>query len=357
MKLSLSLQNFRSYTHCAFSLDTWHVGLWGDNGAGKTNCLEALSLFAPGRGFHRSSLTHMAKRGSPTWSVRMTYEDSDGPLEFQTLTLENQPQKRQIYRNQVPLKTQWSLQEDIQILWSTPAMQTLFSHTSSVRRDAFHRFISTVFPEYGPCLTRYLSAMRERMRGLMDPEFSPLWLESLEHQMAQCALKIGSWQKEWSRRMNILVTDHIDTAFSQPMYHLPQEKENLSAQDYQQKLCSMRFHDRKACKTLWGVHRHNIEVYHPQGSEAKDTSSGQQKSLLLSTILGLAWWMSCQKDKISLLLLDDVMAHLDGVHREALLAEVKKLSMHVWMTGTDQSFFQSLEPEARWCVREGTVQR
>src|SRR3954462_11077236 len=66
----LALTHFRNYRSASLQAGADMVALVGANGAGKTNCLEAVSCFAPGRGLRRATLEDVAdNQGDGSWAV------------------------------------------------------------------------------------------------------------------------------------------------------------------------------------------------------------------------------------------------------------------------------------------------
>ena len=75
----LMLQDFRSYQHASLDFEKRLIALTGENGAGKTNVLEALSLFTPGRGLRRIELGDMVRHGAEAgFSLSLSLESTDG---------------------------------------------------------------------------------------------------------------------------------------------------------------------------------------------------------------------------------------------------------------------------------------
>ena len=133
----LSLADFRSYADAAFTLGDGFVLLTGENGAGKTNALEAVSLLSPGRGLRGASLGEMARKGGAGgFAVAADLRastDGEGEIRVGTGTLAGAPERRQVRINGAPASAN-SLSEWLSVLWLTPAMDRLFVDTASARR-------------------------------------------------------------------------------------------------------------------------------------------------------------------------------------------------------------------------------
>src|SRR6056300_1948787 len=68
---TLLLSHFRSHKLARLTFDQRPVAIYGNNGSGKTNILEAISLFSPGRGLRRASAEDMARRPEHIgWKLR-----------------------------------------------------------------------------------------------------------------------------------------------------------------------------------------------------------------------------------------------------------------------------------------------
>ena len=80
-------------------------------------------------------------------------------------------------------------------------------------------------------------------------------------------------------------------------------------------------------------------IYAPKNMPARDASTGEQKALLIGLVLAHANLVAEMTGITPLLLLDEVIAHLDPDRRIALFDELAKLGAQVWMTGADPAAF------------------
>ena len=101
-----------------------------------------------------------------------------------------------------------------------------------------------------------------------------------------------------------------------------------------------RARDAAAGRTLDGPHLTDLQVvYAPKNMPARDASTGEQKALLIGLVLAHATLVAEMTGIVPLLLLDEVIAHLDPNRRKALFDELAKLGAQVWMTGADPAAF------------------
>ena len=131
---SIKIINFRSYENFGLEFSGKPVGIIGDNGIGKTNILEAISLFSPGRGMRNASFSEMIKdNNSKPWGVssevlsdKKKYKISSG--------IKEQLRGSDIKVNEKKISGSSLLPEIILISWLTPSMDRIFNETPSYRR-------------------------------------------------------------------------------------------------------------------------------------------------------------------------------------------------------------------------------
>ena len=127
----LTLTDFRSYAAATIAPGPGFNILAGENGAGKTNILEAVSLLSPGRGLRGSTLGEMARtQGAGGFGVSVRLSED---VELATGTLPTAPERRQVRINGAAASAN-ALSEWLSILWLTPAMDRLFAEGASARR-------------------------------------------------------------------------------------------------------------------------------------------------------------------------------------------------------------------------------
>ena len=91
-------------------------------------------------------------------------------------------------------------------------------------------------------------------------------------------------------------------------------------------------------------------IHAGKGIPAADASTGEQKALLIGLVLAHAGLLTEMSGFAPVLLLDEVIAHLDPARRAALYGEVEKLGAQVWITGADPAAFTEIETRARFFV-------
>ena len=341
----LCLTDFRNHAGLVLTPGPGFVVLTGENGAGKTNVLEAVSLLAPGRGLRRAPLSDMqAQNGPGGFGIAATLAAEAGDVDIATGTLSSAPDRRQV-RVQGAAATANTLGEWLTVLWLTPAMDRLFVEPAGERRRFLDRLTLALEPGHAHHAARYEAAMRARNRLLAAEEpADPEWVTALEMQMAEHGGAI-----EAARRHAVtLLGDRLATAAEGPFARAALSLEGWTgdAGSLLVALRQNRSRDAAAGRALAGPHRADLAVTHLGKAQAAAlASTGEQKALLLGIVLAHAELVAERTGHAPVLLLDEVAAHLDPIRRAALFERLAGRGQ-VWMTGTEPALFAAIDTAA-----------
>ena len=343
----LTLTDFRSYAAATIEPGPGFVLLSGENGAGKTNVLEAVSLLTPGRGLRGAALSEMARiGGSGAFAIAARL----GPVEVGTGTLPAAPERRQVRVNGAPASVN-SLSEWLSVLWLTPAMDRLFLGSTSDRRRFLDRLVLAVEPSHAHHAARYEAAMRARNKLLADDHWDETWLASLEIAMAEHGLELARARDRTVAALEQRLAAAPSDEFASAEIHLQGWEEG----DLAAILQANRARDAAAGRAIAGPHRQDLAVLHRTKSmPAARSSTGEQKALLLGLILAHAELVTERRGEPPLLLLDEVAAHLDPKRRSALFERLSGRGQ-VWMTATEPGLFEGIAQASRFHVENGRI--
>jgi len=338
----LSLVDFRSYADAAIAPGAGFVVLTGENGAGKTNILEAVSLLAPGRGLRRAALSEMARDGG-NGGFAVSAMLAEGDVTIGTGTLADAPDRRQVRVNGASASAS-ALADWVSILWLTPAMDRLFAEGAANRRRFLDRLVLALHPGHAVHSTRYEAAMRARTKLLGgDDTPDPAWLTALEAQMDEHGRVVAAARAETVASLGLRLADTPEGPFARAGLAL----EGWPDGDLAAELARSRSLDARAGRALVGPHRQDLAVTHlGKGQPAERCSTGEQKALLLGLVLAHADLVAERVRRRPLLLLDEVAAHLDPLRRAALFDRLDGGGGQVWMTGTEDALFDGLPATA-----------
>lgn len=349
----LTLTDFRSHAHAGITAGAGLVVITGDNGAGKTNILDAISLLAPGRGLRGAALSDAARRDGPGgWSVAATLASREGEVQLGTGVAAAAPDRRLVRVNGAAA-TAAALADWLALVWLTPAMDRLFSEASASRRRFLDRLVLALHPGHGAQVNRYEAAMRERTRLLTaDTPADPVWLAGLEADMAAHGAALAAARADVVAALAEALAQAPDGPFARPLIAL----EGNDADDLAARLARGRARDAAAGRAVEGPHRADMIVTHAaKAMPAANCSTGEQKALLVAIVLAHAALVAERSGRPPILLLDEIAAHLDASRRAALFARLTAMGVQAWMTGTDPALFAGVE--GSWLQLAGGVLR
>lgn len=369
----LALQDFRNYVSLQLRLDGRHVCLFGANGSGKTNLMEAVSMLSPGRGLRGAEFTDLIRRdaeGEPARSWALSADVRDGDIDRKlalSLERDDQGRSKRTARLDGVNTSQNDLGELMRIIWLTPSMDRVFAGPAGDRRRFLDRQVLAHFPSHAAAGAAYEKAMRQRNALLERGRPDPIWLDALELGMASAGAAMALHRVDAVKVMQEAILARPEGAFPKALIDLDGQFETRAADgvaltDIEQEIAAQlrenRSRDQAAGRTTEGVHRTDLRVIHaPKGQPADQCSTGEQKALLIGLILANAQALFERDFAPSpLLLLDEAAAHLDSDRRAALYDELTALGGQAWLTGTDRSLFDAFGDRAqRFEVSDGAV--
>lgn len=344
----LTLSHFRSHKRVVVECDTRPVALFGDNGTGKTNLIEAISLFSPGRGFRRASVAEMARQPEAIgWKLSGVLQTPTQHYELDVTCQDDAPRQVRIDGKSVP---QTALSRIVRVLWLIPSMDRLWIEGTEGRRRFLDRLTLSLFPDHGDATLAYEKAMRQRNQLLKDMVRDAHWYIALEKQMAEAGTQIHANRVATIQTLSAAQAQS-QSGFPTAELELQQAEGEMpnSPGDLADALAESRFRDLAAGRTLVGPHRTDLlGTFAAKGVPAKACSTGEQKALLISLILANARALRDDIGAPPLLLLDEVAAHLDADRRAALYDEICALGAQAWMTGTGSELFTDLGDRAQY---------
>ena len=366
MKLrSVYLENFRSYKKLNIKIkNIKFVILTGKNGSGKTNILEAISFLSPGKGFKNCRLDEVINTNSNSnqSSIFFTIEDKNEKNEigigFFNESKDDKFQARKVIRlNGKKLTKQSNLPNLVSLIWLIPEMDIFFRTNSLFRRKFIDRCIFNLNPDYLDYLRIYEKNLKERNKILKDlcaNDFfyikgknleKDLWLEKIEERLVNEGIKIFLERIKFSNDFNSLSNNF--KSFPRIKIFLKGKIEKLFSSEnletikkiYLQKLLNCRKVDSIKGSISYGPNKSDLKVIFLKKKKlAEKCSTGEQKIILISLIIKFCKLMNNKKN-YPLLLLDEVVAHLDNKVKLCLFEELKTLKNQVWMSGSDISLF------------------
>ena len=355
------LRDFRSYPSLDLAVTAATVVVTGENGSGKTNLVEAISLFAQGRGLRRADLGTCVRRGGGGgFAVSAEVAGADGAVQLGSgLEPSLEPGMAAARRFRVerePVASARAFADHLRLVWLTPAMDGLFSAAPGERRRFLDRLVLAVDAEHGTRVAAMERALRQRNKVLENGwRADPTWLDAIEREVAGLGVAVAAARSDTVARLGVLLAARRDTSFPWAGVALAGEVELLCADHpalevedrFRALLKANRGADAAAGRALIGPQAADLAVRHgPKDVEAGLCSTGEQKALLIGLVIAHARLVADLSGIAPVILLDEIAAHLDAERRQALYAELAALPGQVWMTGADAHAFAGVGPDA-----------
>jgi DNA replication and repair protein RecF len=337
----------------------------GQNGAGKTNVLEAISLLSAGRGFRGAVLGELQKfahektvEATMPWSIYAEGMGIQGEFTIGTgadiqRNITGKSDKRIVKINGEQQRGQNALSSYIAVQWLVPSQDQTFSSGSTSRRNFLDDLTSFLLPVHNEVLPKFEYSKSERKKLLERKIFDDAWLRSIETKMAEYAVSIAANRLEAISLLQNSINQLDDAIFPKAMIGINGVVEELmqsggSALDaeekYRELLKNSRPQDTDSGRTNLGTHRSDMVVFHSgKNLPAELCSTGEQKALLLSITMASVLAKRHLSRVTPILLLDEVIAHLDERKRAEFFDVLSELKAQVWLTGTEAEFFSNLQ--------------
>jgi len=368
----LTLTHFRNYRAASLETRGNVIVLAGPNGAGKTNCIEAISFLSPGRGLRRANLEDVAdNKGDGSWAVSAEVEGALGLATLGTgidAPVADASVSRRCRIDREPVASATAFGDHLRMVWLTPTMDGLFLGPASERRRFFDRLVLAIDSEHSARVSALDRSLRSRNRLLEVRNYDDHWCDAIERETAELAVAVAAMRGQTAARLAAMLRARGEaSAFPSAEIVLDGWMENAlmsepatSVEDrYREILRAGRARDAIAGRTLDGPHLTDLQVvYAPKNVPAREASTGEQKALLIGLVLAHAGLVAEMTGITPLLLLDEVVAHLDPRRRTALFGELSKLGAQVWMTGADPAAFADVgSPGEMFGVESGEISR
>lgn len=354
----LNLTNFRNHSSLSMKTPESAILIYGENGCGKTNILEAISLLSQGKGIRKSKIedyfTQSVFNNNPqkSWGINADIITPDGNMNIGTGLKENSQKKSRIIRVNAENCSQIELGKILKISWITPQMCILFQSGMSERRRFLDSLTSSLDTLHIGRVYKYQKLLRQRSNVILQFNNDPTWLNSIENQISELAIAIIASRLELVQALNDLFNqefqnnDLVDTfppaeiKLKGQIEDLLLKKSALEVEDYVKAILKKSRFDNDA--PICGPHTTKIEIVNRINNKCVEISStGEQKLILISIILSHARMLNIKYNMAPILLLDDIVEHLDEKHKTALFLEISRHCAQSWFTSTSKEAFKN----------------
>ena len=364
MITKLHLNNFRNHCNLEMTIDKQRriVVIYGSNGVGKTNILEAVSLLSIPNGLRKANYESMINIPSKLNYWNISAETGSGI--FSSSYIKSGTIGKRIYKvNGKSVRNSSEFNKDNYILWMTYDTDRLFKESPSARRDFIDMFCQAIYNDHITNVKTYEKLTKERLKILKKHcEFGisdniAKWLDIIETKIANIAIIVAKARCNTAYKLEELQIRNAEfPAFHSKMTGTVEEVINNDnfIDIYKTELKNRRQKDIISGSTTFGINRSDWQVFHTAKKiNAEYCSAGEQKMLILAVFF--AFISHCIKldERNLIILLDDVITHLDITHRKLLFKYIQDFvitntKVSVWLSGTDMETFATMQGTAKF---------
>lgn len=357
------LNNFRNYANAKFNFYSDFNIIAGPNGIGKTNLLEAISLFSNSKGIRKATTQELINLHNKTnnknnnnniqlpndilFSLFLKYTKNKDESKLLILQKED---KKLLKHNDDILKKGSLLTNILKITWLTPQMDSFFTGASADRRKFIDRTAELLFSDHYDNVKRYEFFVKERMKILTTQTMNDRWLDIVEKKIVQLGVSIASVRNDTVNYLNNIFennTKNFPTGYiliNGIIENMLVNSKAIEVEDlYLKTMFNNRSEDAISKRTNFGIHKSDIIIMNKfKNMLASLCSTGEQKMLLISLIFVRAIFTKQLNNGIPILLLDEICSHIDNNTRELFFEELRNLNIQTFLTGTKKEDFLSL---------------
>ncbi len=352
----ISLKNFRNHKNLNLNLNNSSILIYGGNGSGKTNILEAISLLNQGKGLRKANIENFLNQEKiydnsvKTWGINVDFVSPNGQFNIGTGLKKTGTKKSRIAKlnsNYTPLS---SLGKILNISWITPQLCVLILSSMNEKRRFIDRLTMSIDSLHLNRVYKYDKLFRQRNKILTELNSDEKWLDAIESQISELTVSIIARRLDLLEELENLykiefknnrLTEYfpaVSIIINGKIEKLLKEKPAVEVEDFvKSELKKSRFDYELSVS---GPNNSIVEIFNRIDNKNLDTcSTGEQKLILISIILSHARLLNDRFNMAPILLLDDVIEHLDRKHRTALFLEVSRHNAQSWFTSTSKDAF------------------
>ena len=342
---NISLINFRNFENKEILFDKKINIFFGDNGSGKTNILESISLLSKGRGIRNSNLSNLIKQNKENFFIKTSLEINNDSynVEVYSKKIDNKIKKITNVNDDHSRESLNFLNSSLSNLIFLPEMERLFHSSPTYRRNFIDRLIFSENNEYNKIINKYKKNLLERTKILQQNQIDSNWINRIEIELSQIGLQIYKLRNSKINSLNSLISN-LNKTNNYPFdinLNLKDEfyEPDLTPEKYNSLLYNSRDYDKKFGGSKIGPHKSDFFVNINNEYDASQLSTCQQKTVVLMVILAQCHNLVNLKEIKPVLLFDEICSHLDTHNRKILLDMINSFDIQFFLTGTEKTLF------------------
>lgn len=343
----ISLTNFRNFSAKKIEFTSNLNLLVGQNGVGKTNILEALTLLGRNASLRGDNFDQMILEGEKNFVLRAEISNHQF-IENIAVSFDLEKKKKLFHINDEPLSSK--RQDDVKnhlinFIFLTPQIEQLFISGKSERRDYLDKIVSDINLDHQSRINNYQKLLRERLLILQkyrNQKGGEKWLDAIENQIVELGVAIASSRLEAIEFFNRAIASFASNFPKTQLRVFGEIEEIMHTQSavqieefYRAQLMKNRQLDAESFKTNFGIHRCDFDaLFIDKNMSALRSSTGEQKAIMISITLARAKISAAYRNQPTILIFDEVVSHLDSGRKANLFAEIAATNLQSFFSAT-----------------------
>lgn len=357
---SLEFDNFRNYESFKIEFSPGVSVIYGENGQGKTNILEAIYLCGLGKSHRKSKEEEMIRFGENEAHIKGEFEAFGFSKRIDIHLKKNST--KGIAVNRIPIKRVSELYGQISVVIFSPEDLELIKRGPAVRRNFLNVELCQMDPIYTENLICYTKILKQRNELLKEIESKPEKSEELRSTLDIWDLQLSNYgQKIIKARQEYI--DELNEIIEKIHSEISGGKEKLKAIyepsatdiDFYEQLLRVRKKDEIYKNTSVGPHRDDMSFTINSTDLKSYGSQGQQRTCALSLKLAEIEIMEKKKKEKPILLLDDVLSELDRKRQKELLKRISSMQTIITCTGMDEFIENEAEVSGKFYIKDAKL--
>ena len=345
----ITIENLRNLSSVAIEPHARLNYLYGDNGAGKTSVLEAITTLSRGRSFRTTQAAELTGPDELSFRVFAEIEDDRGQLHRAGLERSARNWKGRLNGSDLSQLSQ--LTRIIPTVLMEPDSHLLVSGPPEVRRRFLDWGVFHVEHDFLETWRAYARALKQRNAALRNQHLD--LLDSLDEVLSKHGIRLTEQRSNYAEQISGRLQPSLDALKTRVQAVSLRYQPGWTGESLSDALKDRRQRDIDRGQTGSGPHRADLVLYCGSSLARTVLSRGEQKAVAAALLLNQAELLK-SAGKQPVLLFDDLVSEFDQEHFEVVLRKALDYGGQVWVTGTERPDLP--EPYKVFHVEQGTVE-
>lgn len=348
----IKIVNFRNYDSLEMIFEKGINYLYGSNGVGKTNLIEAIYYISNLESFRTSEDKNLLKDNKGEFFIEGSIDNKDYSLlvnkDKKLLSIDGIVYKK--YREYIGR---------VNVIHFIPEEVYLLKDYPKDRRKFMDKEISKMDKTYLNDLLIYNKLLKQRNDLLKSIDiYKDKLLEVIDDKISELQVGIIKSRKSFLEEI-MLIINRFETSLNKVydfkiVYQCCFEK--ITKEDILEKYKKNLLKDKEKMVTSLGVHKDDFKIMVNDNDASNFVSQGEQRFIILLVKLALVKLIKGKIESFPILVLDDVFSELDEGRKEEIIKIIKEFDQ-VFITGCEMKDISQIEYSSRYEIKESKIKK